>query len=368
LPDAKDGELPSRDVEMEDQEKDKDDEDDNEKETKPLKGKAELKEEDELPPEEEEEDEEDEEMDKAAKPMKAKAEEEEEEPEEGAHMSMAAVPLQHVPGDDGKIKTRSQTKARVPSASSRREFPEIHVPHTTKIKPSKHNSQVFAAPMRDVDESIRAGAEALLHHFWCGDTAAKCCISRLLEIQLKGMSLRSGRKTSRVDVSATGANVEKFLVWHESEDEVKTITTSGTRGRPTEIKFKRLVGALVLQWKRPTRRRDRNLGGAVIEYVAASRAAGGQGWPLVQAAQGLCKELGLRVLYSAADMSQDGSYADGPICPIKGIADRSALAAHQRWGFNESSKEEWKALGLTMYDDKRCTVHYMKKTLGPGSV
>lgn len=225
--------------------------------------------------------------------------------------------------------------------------------------------EVFAAPMHGVDESIRTGAEALLHEFWDRDDCAKNCISRLLEIQLKGMSLRSGRKTGRVDVSAAGAGtgVEKFLVWQviREEEVVKK------RAQRFEQPCRKVVGALILQRKRPAKRCP---GGAVIEYVAVSRSRGGQGWPLVLAAEGICRGLGARVLYSAADLSQEGQFADvtaSPSPPGCKYHRRSAMAAHYRWGFGESSKEEWKELGLHLYDDRRCAVEYMKKILDEGT-
>lgn len=225
--------------------------------------------------------------------------------------------------------------------------------------------EVFAAPMHGVDESIRTGAEALLHEFWDRDDCAKNCISRLLEIQLKGMSLRSGRKTGRVDVSAAGAGtgVEKFLVWQviREEEVIKK------RAQRFEQPCRKVVGALILQRKRPAKRCP---GGAVIEYVAVSRSRGGQGWPLVLAAEGICRGLGARVLYSAADLSQEGQFADvtaSPSPPGCKYHRRSAMAAHYRWGFGESSKEEWKELGLHLYDDRRCAVEYMKKILDEGT-
>merc|ERR1719384_2257229 len=101
--------------------------------------------------------------------------------------------------------------------------------------------------------------------------------------------------------------------------------------------------------------------------MAVSRQRGGKGWHLVCAAEEIVRDLGLSVLYSAADMSHDGRYADltaSPgLTPAGGRTERSAMAAHHRWGFVQSSKEEWKDLGLTEYDDRRCTVHYMKKAL-----
>merc|ERR1711879_940081 len=50
----------------------------------------------------------------------------------------------------------------------------------------------------------------------------------------------------------------------------------------------------------------------------------------------------------------------------------SAVDAHRRWGFVESSLSEWKDIGLDTYDEKRCQVVYMKKvladTIGYGQV
>lgn len=223
--------------------------------------------------------------------------------------------------------------------------------------------EVSAARMHEIDESIRSGAEKLLHEFWDRDDASKICISRLLDMQLKGISLRSGRKTGRVDNSGGGSSTaEKFLVWQAIHEDA-----NGRRvglGSQTTATL-RVVGALILQWKR---RSGRKQGGAVIDYIAVSRSRRGQGWPLVCAAEGICRDLGLDIIYSAADMSHDGRYADltasPALTPVGGVKqERSAMAAHGRWGFRESSKEEWKSLGLPQYDDRRCTVHYMKKPL-----
>jgi len=222
--------------------------------------------------------------------------------------------------------------------------------------------------MSDVDEGIRSSAERLLHEFWNRDDGAKACISGLLDMQLKGISLRSGRKTGRVDKSASSGESEKFLVWQAIlEDsagrvvDAASIKSSRSRASVNE----KVVGACVLQCKASRTRTKK--GGAVIEYIAVSRLRGGKGWPLVCAAEQIVRDLGLSSMYSAADMSHDGRYADltaSPgLKPADGRTERSAMAAHHRWGFRESSKEEWKALGLTEYDDRRCTVHYMKKTL-----
>jgi len=116
----------------------------------------------------------------------------------------------------------------------------------------------------------------------------------------------------------------------------------------------------------------------VIDYVAAQREKGGRGWPMVLAAEILCKKEGFSVLWSAADLAQDGC-KDASASPLSerrrcGVTassetapvpaqDTSAVAAHKRWHFSPSSAKEWKAAGLVLYDERRCRVSYMKKQL-----
>jgi len=141
----------------------------------------------------------------------------------------------------------------------------------------------------------------------------------------------------------------------------------GANGPDAPPRIGRAVGALVLRWKSPAdegSRSEGGAGGAVIDYVAALRSRGGRGWPMVLAAEAICRRQGLGVLYSAADLFQSGQFADlAPRDEAQGREMRSAIAAHERWGFAPSSSDDWKASGLGLYDQRKCRVHYMKKVL-----
>lgn len=159
------------------------------------------------------------------------------------------------------------------------------------------------------------------------------------------------KKTSRLDVLSR--NREKgrhWLIWEE--------VVNGTDMLPATDA--RAVGALLL------RQQCSGADGAmVIDYVAARRSRGAAGWPMVLAAEAICLKEGRNMLYSAADLTQDGCCAEFKPDEKPGKGGKSALDAHCRWGFAESSSEEWKAVGLELYDENRCGVRYMKKCLRP---
>jgi len=278
--------------------------------------------------------------------------------------------------------------------------------------------EVYAAQLPLASEKERISAEAVLRYAWRRDQEAMSCISHLLGLQLKSMRLRSGRETARCAPPAQTGKAGKWLIWEEvggGEDEESrgspvsepsaaaasgaassampgaaesSPSASGAEGadvaRNTDgangagsahssngqgvpPRTGRAVGALVIRWKRQADEGSRGVGGAggaVIDYVAALRSRGGQGWPMVLAAEAICRRQGLGVLYSAADLSQTGQFADlAPRDEAQGREIRSAIAAHRRWGFVPSSSEEWKASGLELYDQRKCRVHYMKKVL-----
>ncbi|CAE8603102.1 unnamed protein product, partial [Polarella glacialis] len=102
----------------------------------------------------------------------------------------------------------------------------------------------------------------------------------------------------------------------------------------------------------------------VIDYIASRRQLGGRGWPMVLAAEELCRQQGIGSLWSAADLTQDGVGAE-PGLSETSVERRgpSAVDAHKRWGFVESSKKEWRTVGLELYDESRCRVLYMRKDL-----
>lgn len=189
-------------------------------------------------------------------------------------------------------------------------------------------------PLAAAEEDIRRSTEAVLHVAWL-DSEARLSISNMLGLCLKGMSLRSGKRTPRCQAQGSRA-CKRWLIWEEVAGE-----------HPPPAPDARAVGALVLS------RYHADKPGIAIGYVAAIRSRGGRGWPMVLAAEAIARLEGLGVLYSAADLSQDGG----------GGAGLSAKEAHARWGFEACSEEEWRAAGLELYDSTRCTVAYTKKSL-----
>lgn len=258
---------------------------------------------------------------------------------------------------------------------------------------------LFAVTMDDAEEEIRRSAESVLHSAWGVDKKVCQYISRLLDLEVagsNGMTLRSGRRMSPVQGAGT-KELRKWLIWEEIAPPV-SIAQGQSGGK------RNAVGALVLRQMPPPsaparKRKDINAAGvmpgsAFIEYVAASRRRGGRGWPMVLAAESICKMEGLSALYSAADLLMDGRYADAELdmstgadtgsAPTRPKGDStisgalasgnderghgvargtSAKAAHERWGFQPISVDEWKAAGLVPYDSQKCSVIYMRKIL-----
>jgi len=213
--------------------------------------------------------------------------------------------------------------------------------------------ELYAMSMASTEEHVRRQAEDVLHSAWGSDTKAALYVSKLLDlVPNTGMTLRSGRQTGRHKAqSAANRGGEKFLVWEQRS----------ARRRPDEDSPGKLVAAMVLRTKRPSTDEDPNPelsaaptrgGFAFIEYVAALRSQGGRGWPMILAAEAICRQRGFGALYSAADLAQDGRYADA--------SGTSAKAAHERWGFRPISEEDWTAAGLDLYDST-CSVAYMVK-------
>lgn len=208
----------------------------------------------------------------------------------------------------------------------------------------KGNIEVYAIPLKLADEDLRKSAEAVLHLAWNYDKEAKSAISYLMGLGLKGINLRSGKQTSRCEAQKKDKGGH-WLIWEEAAS--PDITP------PRDA---RAVGALLLR-----RQGVGNSGGIVIDYISARRSRAGRGWPMVLAAEAVCRKEGLRTLYSAADLTQDGCGCD----PEDGRKGCSAIDAHHRWEFRESSAEEWRAVGLDLYDENKCSVAYLKKPVAP---
>lgn len=193
---------------------------------------------------------------------------------------------------------------------------------------------VFAAPLGMTTEATRVLAEEALHKAFTNGAAE--CITRLVGLREPSVgSLRSGARLSRAE--PVGA-VQRWLIWE---------TVAGGR----------VVGAAVMVRQRNTLAGPSRLqGGPVLEYIAADRAAGGRGHPLVLAAEEICRMMGFPELFSACDLAQQGQAFGGSATP--------ALAAHQRWGFRDMDREEWTERRFFQYN-RKCRVHFMVKTLRP---
>lgn len=201
-------------------------------------------------------------------------------------------------------------------------------------------------PLSIAAQALRLSAEGLLHHAYGSDSEAQLYISAMLGLQLNGMHLRSGFRTNRCDNTSSAPTTEgaRWLIWEEvGRPSSKRNTIDGA---PPAL------GALVLR---------RQGSGIVMEYIVSRYSCGGRGWPMVLAAEEICRREGMAVLYSAADLSQDGSRADPH--DRNGKKGPSAAEAHRRWGFEEIQMKEWEQVGLSLYDSSRCDVIYMKKRL-----
>eukprot|EP00930_Biecheleria_cincta_P062112 TRINITY_DN47621_c0_g1_i1.p1 TRINITY_DN47621_c0_g1~~TRINITY_DN47621_c0_g1_i1.p1 ORF type:complete len:355 (+),score=50.62 TRINITY_DN47621_c0_g1_i1:86-1150(+) len=203
--------------------------------------------------------------------------------------------------------------------------------------------KVYALPLNRASENLRKNVEAVLHAAWEHDREAKQSISMLLGLQLNGISLRSGRRTARCVAPSAKSKGGHWLIW----EDLFLGNSSSLVSCPEDRKA---VGAMVL--RRQQSKHGKRDGAVVIDYVSADRSCGGRGWTMVLAAQEICRQECVGLLYSAADLSQDG--ARGGL---------SAIQAHERWGFEAISLEDWKKAGLELYDESRCCVRYMRKVL-----
>lgn len=203
-------------------------------------------------------------------------------------------------------------------------------PYHPSILRTEQDLALYVMPMARVPEDVRSSVKSILHLAWQRDTKCTEKISNLLGLTTS-MNLRSGKSVTRPRCSFEVSLKDLWLIW-----EVQRLQDGKNP----------VVGALVLR---------RQVGGLVIEYLTALRVHGGKGFPMVQAAEVICAKEGFPVLWSAVDLSQDGRYF--------GVI--SAEEAHERWGFQSSTANEWKEMGLELYDEKNCSVRYMKKELKP---
>lgn len=193
---------------------------------------------------------------------------------------------------------------------------------------------VFAAPVGAASEAVRLQAEGLLcEAFPCFNSRAS--IVRLLGLHDGGsINLRSGRKPKRSRIAAVA--YQRWLIWETLDDE--------------------MVGAAILSKQVRTKVGPAHLrGGAVLEYIACKRHQGGAAHLLISAASQICRLLGLKEIFSACDLSQEGQAFKGQSC--------RALDAHRRWGFVDMDQEEWHERRFVGYT-RESSVHFMVKTLG----
>eukprot|EP00746_Dinoflagellata_sp_MGD_P016671 gnl/MRDRNA2_/MRDRNA2_137768_c0_seq1.p1 gnl/MRDRNA2_/MRDRNA2_137768_c0~~gnl/MRDRNA2_/MRDRNA2_137768_c0_seq1.p1 ORF type:complete len:306 (-),score=52.27 gnl/MRDRNA2_/MRDRNA2_137768_c0_seq1:2-919(-) len=202
---------------------------------------------------------------------------------------------------------------------------QMYHPSTSR---TEQKLSLYIMPMIRVPEHVRSSVKHILHLAWQRDKKCTEKISNLLGLT-RSMNLRSGKSMERPRCSLEVSVNDLWLIW-----EVQKVADGKNP----------IVGALVLR---------RQTGGLVIEYLTALRVHGGKGFPMVQAAEVMCTKEGYSVLWSAVDLSQDGRYF--------GVI--SAEDAHQRWGFQPSTAKEWQDAGLDLYDEKNCSVRYMKKQL-----
>uniref|UniRef100_A0A7S1A7R5 Uncharacterized protein n=1 Tax=Noctiluca scintillans TaxID=2966 RepID=A0A7S1A7R5_NOCSC len=117
----------------------------------------------------------------------------------------------------------------------------------------------------------------------------------------------------------------------------------------------KMVACAILRKQRNTAVGAKHLqGGVTLEYIAAKRTEGGKGYPLVLAAEEVCRMLSLAELFSACDMSQIGNAFGGQ--------STAALVAHQRWGFVDMDTKEWAERRLNAYSGD-CSVRFMVKRI-----
>lgn len=192
---------------------------------------------------------------------------------------------------------------------------------------------VFAAPLGATQESRRLCAEALLHEAFPSKGSVDCITNLLGLRQAKGRAVRSGRRVTRalrVDLA------HMWLLW-------------------MEVGLGKMVACAILRKQRNTAVGAKHLqGGVTLEYIAAKRTEGGKGYPLVLAAEEVCRMLSLGELFSACDMSQIGNAFGGQ--------STAALVAHQRWGFVDMDTKEWAERRLNAYSGD-CSVRFMVKRI-----
>lgn len=210
--------------------------------------------------------------------------------------------------------------------------------------PSGHSGLVvFAAPLAATTEAVRTECEAVLHSAF-RSKGAMDSISLLVGLRTRDYQ-RQLRSRSRAQALGGPAKMQRsWLIWQTVADP--------TQGQPDR---RRTVGAAIMEWQVHAKSGPKHLrGGAVLEYIAARRDAGARGFPMVLAAEEVCRLLGLKEIFSACDLTQEGQAFGGKAT--------AALTAHRRWGFQDIDAEEWAERRFGQYSELS-DVHYMVKPL-----
>jgi len=202
-------------------------------------------------------------------------------------------------------------------------------------KGTLNSLDVFAAPLHATSEDVRIQAEGVLFEAFTSKNV-RDTIMKLVGLQdASVLNLRSGAKLSRKQDVDVLKSCQRWLIW--------------------EVLGENTVAAAILSKQVHTKVGPTHLrGGAVLEYIASKKEIGGKAHLLISAASEICRVLGLKELFSACDLSQDGHAFQGK--------SMTALAAHRRWGFEDIDQEEWRDRRFGMYT-RTSNVHYMMKSI-----
>lgn len=208
--------------------------------------------------------------------------------------------------------------------------------YLSKLEAEEITTRTFAAPLGIITSGTREAAEDLLFAGFAGSSSqqARDSISRLLGLRARHLNLRSGRG-SRAEFKR---DEHSWLLWQETNaesDDKRTVTAAAVLVRQQHT----FVGPKHLQ------------GGMVLEYIV-SQPGRGKAFLLVQAGVEVSRLMGHRELFSACDMNQIGQAFDEKA--------QQALAAHQRWGFQEINPKEWRDRRFGEYT-RQSNVKFMVK-------
>ena len=170
--------------------------------------------------------------------------------------------------------------------------------HLSQYQPLVNNAMtLYVADMNYATIDLRVEAEALLFEAFKHDSY-KEGIQDMLGLKKKQFPTRSGRQPSR---QAVHVDTRTWLIYETICKDDRTT----------------MVAAAIVQYRL----------GMNIEYIGSDSNAGGKAHLLIEAAVELCRSTRCGVLYSAADLTQDGHAWAGRA--------KHSLKAHLLWGFQE---------------------------------